>query len=302
MTPAVVAGAAVGLGLYVLVRLLVPVRPGLGATVARVDAARRMSVASWGSAPSAPTGAARMAEPLGRHVADFYTRHGWLQSSMRADLAILGQSWERHLARKVVSAAAGLLLSPLATAMLFLVGFGDAVTPLWVALLAALVGFLLPDTGVRHRATARRRDFRHVVGAYLDLVSMNLSGGRGVPEALMAAADIGDGWALRRLRDALVNARLAGLTQWEALGRLGDELAVAELRDLASALGLVADDGAKIRSSLAARAATMRAREIADSEGRAGERSQSMLVAQLLLCSGFLIFLAYPAVVRVFQS
>jgi hypothetical protein len=77
---------------------------------------------------------------------------------------------------------------------------------------------------------------------------------------------------------------------------------VDELRDLAAALELVADDGAKIRASLSARAATLRSRELAEVEGKAGERSQSMLVAQLLLCAGFMVFLAYPAVIRVFQS
>jgi hypothetical protein len=40
----------------------------------------------------------------------------------------------------------------------------------------------------------------------------------------------------------------------------------------------------------------MRQRELADVESRAAERSQSMLVAQLLLCVGFLLFLIYPAV------
>ena len=53
---------------------------------------------------------------------------------------------------------------------------------------------------------------------------------------------------------------------------------------------LAADDGAKIRQSLSARAATLRRRELADAEGEAGEQSQSMLVAQLLICMGFLIF------------
>ena len=37
---------------------------------------------------------------------------------------------------------------------------------------------------------------------------------------------------------------------------------------------------------------------MAESEGEAGERSQSMLVAQLLICSAFLVFLAFPAVER----
>jgi tight adherence protein C len=53
----------------------------------------------------------------------------------------------------------------------------------------------------------------------------------------------------------------------------------------------VAEDGAKVRESLAARATSMRPRELAAVEGKAGEQSQ--------LCIGFLIFLAYPAAVAV---
>jgi tight adherence protein C len=172
----------------------------------------------------------------------------------------------------------------------------------WLGIFFALIFFLLPDMQLRGEAASRRRDFRHAVSAFLDLVSMNLAGGRGVPEALMTAANVGDGWAVRRIRDALSNARITGITPWQALGRLGEDVNVDELRDLSAALALVADDGAKVRQSLSARAASMRSRELADIEGKAGERSQSMLVAQLLLCAGFLIFLAYPAVMRVVAS
>jgi hypothetical protein len=112
---------------------------------------------------------------------------------------------------------------------------------------------------------------------------------------------VGDGWALRRLRDCLVDARLSGVTQWAALGRLGTDLGIKELTDLGAALTLVADDGAKVRSSLASRAETMRHRELSEMEGKAGARSQSMLVAQLLLCAGFMIFILYPAVTQIFQ-
>jgi hypothetical protein len=117
----------------------------------------------------------------------------------------------------------------------------------------------------------------------------------------MAAAEVSDGWALMRIRNALTDARITGTSQWVALGRLGDELGVEELQDLSVTLGLVADDGAKIRESLASRAETMRHRELAEIEGAAGEKSQSMLVAQLLLCAGFLVFLIFPAAMRVFQ-
>ena len=51
-----------------------------------------------------------------------------------------------------------------------------------------------------------------------------------------------------------------------------------------------------------ARAESMRRKELADVEGQAGERSQSMLVAQLLICASFLLFLAYPATSQILNS
>jgi integral membrane protein len=98
-----------------------------------------------------------------------------------------------------------------------------------------------------------------------------------------------------RIRNAIDIARLRGETPWSALGQLGTQLRISELRDLSSALALVAEDGAKIRSSLAARATSMRRKDLSDAEGKAGENSESMLVAQLVIAMGFIVFLVYPA-------
>ena len=114
-------------------------------------------------------------------------------------------------------------------------------------------------------------------------------------EALDAASALSDDPAMARIRDALAAARLRGETPWAAMGRLGETLRIDELRDLSAALALVAEDGAKIRESLSARATSMRRRELADAEGRAGENSESMLVAQLVIAIGFIVFLVYPA-------
>jgi tight adherence protein C len=295
------AGALFGLGVFLLGYALHPPRPGLGSRILQVDAVRYRRPSSRTSTVATRTDRTRGI--LGDRLAQFYLSRGWQQRSIRADLAILGRSWEAFLATKVLLAVGSMLFVPLVFAGLAVLGITSSLTlPLWVALVVGGVTFMLPDVQIRGEAAERRRDFRHAVGAFLDLVSMNLAGGRGVPEALMAAADVGHGWALWRIRDCLVNARITGISQWQALGDLGEELAVDELRDLSGALGLVADDGAKIRASLTARAATMRHRELAETEGKAGERSQSMLVAQLLLCAGFLIFLSYPAAVRIFQA
>lgn len=225
-----------------------------------------------------------------------------LPPSVTADLGIVGQSVETYLAHTALGAVAGLFLPFLALGPMTAIGAISVTIPLWLTLAGAAVGALVPLSTLRRRADARRRDFRHVVGSFLDLVAMNLAGGRGVPEALQSATAISDGWAMVRIRDTLEAARLQGITPWTALGALGDELEIDELRDLAAALALVAEDGAKVRDSLTARASSMRRKELADAEGRAAARSQSMLVAQLLLCVGFLLFLTYPAVARVLGS
>jgi Flp pilus assembly protein TadB len=293
----VLLGAFCGFGLYITVRALVPSRPGAAAQVARIDALRARG--QFG-APAAT--AHSWQERLGFSIAEFYARRGWEQRSVRADLTLLERSWQQFLVTKFALAVGGFLVGPLLFGVAWLWGLHvTPLVPVWLAVGFAALFFILPDLEVRRDAAAKRADFRRVVAAYLDLVSMNLAGGRGLPEALMSAAEVSDGWALRRLRDCLTDARLAGVPQWTALGELGTELGLKELTDLGAALNLVADDGAKVRASLSSRAETMRRREIAEMEGKAGARSQSMLVAQMLLAAGFLIFILYPATVRIFQ-
>jgi tight adherence protein C len=289
-----VVGAVLGLGLFLLGLALIPQRAGLVQRLAAFDAAR-----SAAARPAYRTvaGESEFSRRLGSALAKFCAEQGWEFRSLRSSLSLVDKSFENYLATKILLALFGLIFAPLVFVLAGLAGFEiPIVFPLWAGLVLALIFFVLPDLELRQKVARRRRDFRHAVGAFLDLVAMNLSGGRGIPEALMAASEIGSGWAMWRIREALVNARITGQTPWQALGALGEEVKVDELRDLAAALSLVAEDGAKVRESLSTRAASLRRRELADLQGEAGERSQSMLVAQMLLCAGFLVFLIYPAV------
>jgi tight adherence protein C len=294
MTGVFVAGGVTGLGLFLLVLALLPGRPSLIGRLARYDAAR---VA--GQRPSARILDGQESEfsrRLGRLLATFCTEQGWEFPSLRANLALVGKSFESYIATKVLLAVLGLLFAPIGVTLLALGGVSlPVVVPVWFGLALAALFFFLPDIELKQQVEKRRRDFRHAVGAFLDLVALNLAGGRGVPEALMSASEIGAGWAMWRIRDALVSARITGQTPWQALGALGDEVRIDELRDLSAALALVAEDGAKVRESLTSRAVSLRRRELAEAQGQAAERSQSMLVAQLLLAGAFLVFLIYPA-------
>jgi Flp pilus assembly protein TadB len=302
MTLIMLAGALTGFGVLLL-WLILDNRPAAGpAALSRLDLDRhRFRSDTVLTVDQRHPGESLRMRRLGARAREQLEARGVsLPGSVRSDLSMVGRSLEAHLAASIVGAVAGffvpLVLSALLAAVL---GSTFGLVPLWVGLVGALVGGLLPSSRVKAAADSRRRDFRHVVSSFLDLVAMNLSGGRGVPEALQTAAAISDSWAMLRIRDSLQTARLQGVTPWAALGELGDDLRVDELRDLAAALGLVAEDGAKVRDSLYARSESMRQRELADSEGRAQAQSQSMLVAQLLLCVGFLIFLTYPAVARI---
>lgn len=299
MIAAMFYGAVMGIGLYAAVRVWVRPAPGVATLVHRIDSSTRsMSTYTVTDHEAAQRGSfvdsgmRRLADRFEVMAAD----RGWRLGRVRGDLALMNRTVGSFLASKVLIAVLFLLMAPVLWSVLLVVGVGlPSALPALAGLAFGLFGFFLPDLALRGEAEERRQEFRRVVGIFLDLVAMNLAGGRGLPEALMSASSISEHWALVRIRQALANARLFGTTPWVALDSLGSEIGLEELRDLSAALTLAADDGAKIRQSLSARAATLRRREMADVEGQAGESSQSMLVAQLVLCLGFMVFLAYPA-------
>jgi len=299
------AGATAGLGLYLLVKVFLQPTPSIAASLARLDAARGSGTTlGLMAADDAQIGALdRLRFVIGGRLEAESAARGWQLVNVRANLAILNRSMAAHLGTKVLLGVGTLIWLPLMAGVLDMVGLGlGTATPALLTIAGAAFAFFLPDLALRSEAEERRRDFRHVMGSFLDLVAMNLAGGRGLPEALMAASSVGDHWAMARIRQALSNARVIGVSPWEGVSRLGKELGLEELRDLASALALAGDEGAKIRMSLMARAESMRRKELADVEGQAGEKSQSMLVAQLLICASFLLFLAYPATSQILNS
>ena len=305
MTAALLFGALTGLGVFAFIRVWMTPRPGVATLLARIERGQRSMTThtttayeasrAGGLEERARSGFARLSDRLEALAAE----RGWELGRQRADLAMMSRTRGAHLASKVTAALGLFLLAPFLWSMMAIVGAPiPGSVPVVVGLALAVFGFFLPDLALASEAKARRRDFRRTVGIFLDLVAMNLAGGRGLPEALMAASTVGDHWALVRLRQSLANARLYGTTPWAALGDLGRDLGVEELEELSGALALAAEDGAKIRSSLSARAATLRRRELTQAEGEEGEKSQSMLVAQMLISTAFMMFLGYPAVAQ----
>ena len=294
---AAILGGMVGAGLWLVVTALVPARrsltdvltaaltppPPVAATASSVDA-------GWSSR-------------VGRPFAGFLAAFGLPRRSVRRDLAVLERPAERHLAEQATSAVAGLVLAPTIAGTTADLGLPlPWQLPVWGGVLLAVLGFLAPDFAVRAEAKARREEFRHALSAFLDLVVISLAGGAGVDGALHDASSVGEGWAFDRLRHALDTARLTSAAPWETLGRLGDQLDVPELLDLAASVSLAGSEGARVRSSLAAKAAALRGRALADAEAAAQSATERMSLPVVWLFGGFLLFIGFPAFQTVMTS
>lgn len=307
MRAAMLAGAGLGASVYLLIRVLLPPRPSLLVTIGRYDA-ERLSVTRAARAAAVrlevgPSGRLDVVTAhLGRRLLRELNVRGVTLTRITADLAVLDRTPEGFIATSALLAVAGLALAPAVAMLLWAAGIAVPVAVPAVVGVALSAGCaLLAAAAVRAEAGLRRREFRRAVGAFLDLVAMSLAGGRGVPEALVGSASIGHGWAFARLRTAIVQARVTGRTPWAALGDLGEEMRVDELRDLSGSLALVGEEGARVRESLTVRAGSLRRRQLADAEAAAGEQSQSLILAQVVIGLGALLFIGYPAVAAVLR-
>jgi Flp pilus assembly protein TadB len=294
MTALPLIGCALGAAIFALIVVLRPPRVDPLVALARIDAAH----ARPAQTQTAATGR-DMATRFGGWLADRLARHGFRYTSLRQDLALTGQTVEAAMARKAALACGGFLLGLVMLAGATGAGLTvPAVGWLLAALALAAAMFVVPDIDARAAARRRRADFTRALGAYLDWVSLQMSGRAAAEQALPDAARIGEGWPLAVIRATVSHAARSGTDVWVALGDLGERIGVAQLTELGALVQLVAHDGAQVRDTLSARAASIRAEELADAEGTAGKRDQSMLLAQVLLGVGFAVFLGYPAVVN----
>ena len=222
---------------------------------------------------------------------------------MRRDLALLGRPPDQLLAEQATTALAGLLAVP---ALAGLLAAGGLLLPWQMpavgALLLAAAGFAFPALAAHAEAGRRRAEFRAALAAYLDLIVISLAGGAGIEAALTYSAAAGHGWAFTRLRGALQAAQLTRRPPWQLLGQLGDDLGISELSELAASVTLAGTEGARVRASLAAKAAGLRARQLADAETAAQAATERMSLPLVLLFAGFLLLIGYPAVAHVLTS
>lgn len=288
------AGAGLGIGLWALAVGLAPPRPPLGPALARLTTPPKPP------GPLPASGGSGWVVRLGRPFTSVLAVVGLPTAARRRDLTVLARPVRDQLARQATGLLAGLLLPTGAVLVLALAGLPTGITlPVLAALSGAAAGFLTPDLAARRAAARRRAEFRHALSAFLDLISITLAGGAGVDSALREASAAGQGWAFTQLRHALDAARLTRATPAAALRRLGDDLDIGALSELAASLALAGTEGASVRASLHTKAATLRTHQLTQAEADAQAATERLSLPLMLLFLGFLIFIGYPALTQV---
>jgi Flp pilus assembly protein TadB len=284
VTWALFLGATLGFGLCCCALALRPARPSLAEALARLG----------------PTGVS--VSPDGRARATtlaLLTRLGSSSVDLQGDLRVVGRRDEALAAERLGIGLLGGLFAVVSTTAVDLAGVP---VPLGLRLGGLLVlsvaGSFVPLATLKAAAAERRRQLRHSVAAYLDLAAVALSAGAGAEEALLEAAGMADAAGFPELRDALWRAERSGETPWDALARLGVDLGLHELCDLATTVRLVGTEGARARATLLARSHTLRRALLADSEGRAQRRAETSRVPLALQFVAFLVLIVYPPLVH----
>jgi type II secretion system (T2SS) protein F len=275
-------GALAAGGALVLVRELLPSAPALGPALQRLHPDLQRSRSALATSE--------------RLLRRFPVPHD--------SLALLGKPTGRYFGSLLVAALAGLALPVVAGVML--ASAGRHLPPPVVAagaglsLASAAIFAVVAHSDLQFRARRVRREFRSVVAVYLSLVAMERGAGHGSVESLERAAEVGDGWVIRRVREALVRARAHHRPPWNELTALGNEIGVLELSDVGQIMQSAGTSGAQVNRTLLERADSLRDQIRADALSRAEATTGRLEIPGAILLFILAAFVIYPITQRVY--
>jgi hypothetical protein len=294
--PAIAAGAVTGLGVAVTIAGATRTRPDLGDVLRRMDA-RRLEHLDPRPVRAADSALERIGTRLLGQVGEGPFR------LPRRDLELLGRTPAQHIGQKIGFALLGLLFPALVPAVIALAGGSLPFTvPALVSLGLAAVMWMVPDLNVKEEAGEARRAFRFGIASYLELVCLERAADAGPSEALRKAALLGDGWVFVRLRDTLTRSELSGVSPWDGLRQLSEELGVPELGAPADIMAIAGEEGASVYTTLQAQASSLRGTLLAEERARANITSEKMIVPVTALLLIMSLYMGYPAIAQIMSA
>ncbi|WP_433530657.1 type II secretion system F family protein [Micromonospora sp. CA-263727] len=282
LTIAVVAGTAIGFGVFLVIRELVPATPALGPALRRLHQ---------------PAGTSR-SSTANRQLEWLTGLARWLRPPHR-QLALLDRTPEQYALSLLLSALIGLAAPALLSVTLLAVGVSlPLAVPVLGSLGLALLCALVAHRAVLARADAAREEFRQAVCTYLDLVALQLSAAHGPVQSLERAAAICEGWVFDRISEALRMAQMQMHSPWDELRDLADQIGIPELGDVGAIMRSSGSEGAQVHETLRSRADSLRDQIRTDNLARAEGVTSRLDIPGALLVFVLLGFAIYPFLAR----
>ncbi|MDO5535117.1 MAG: hypothetical protein Q4F65_10755 [Propionibacteriaceae bacterium] len=285
-------GAAVGLGLFLVVVAFRPRHPRL---------ADALGVLAEDVAPPPVTDDAQPsgAERLGAW---------WLRSyrvvvgaELERNLRLRGRSVSQHYTHKVLGGVAGLLLPVLAVIVVWVTVGEVAALPALASPILGVVGFILPDVLLRGASAEATEDATESLLTFFDLVTLERLANQSGTQALQAAAALSDAPVFAAIRATLERARLQQRAPYADLKALGQELELPALRDLADVMRLD-ESGASLSLALRARVRELRDAHLNALKITATEGSERMTLWMVVPSLAFALFFLIPPLLTLVTS
>ena len=274
----VIAGALVGLGVFLLVVQLVPAPPALGPALHRLH-----PVALGAGAPRPDS---------------------WVRRQFRvphADLRLLGRTVDSYFLTLGLSALFALFIPVLlGIAILVLQLPVPIIMPVGASLATAVLAVWLAHRDVIAKAETARGEFTRAMCTYLDLSAHQVLGGHGPVESLSRAASVCHGWVFTRIREALLSAELQLRAPWDELKILGRDIEVIELGDLADIMRTAGNEGANVYQTLRARADSLRDQLRTQALAEAEVRTNKLDIPASAMILVLLVLMGYPFLTKLF--
>ena len=292
MTVGLVLGALIGLGLVSAIWGLFPPREPLQARLAELEQTVTES-----------RGAGSRKEQVGRAAAQSFGRLGLRGDRIERNLRVAGQTLEQLAIAKLGMLMLGAGLPVVVWIATWFSGIW--ISPVPVVAVSIAVGalfFFVPDLLLRQKAQKRHRDLRHQLSVFLDLVHLHLAGGAGMERALADSAAQGTAWGFVEIERALKQAQLSDRPPWAMLQHLARDLGSSDLEELAAWLLLAGTSGSRVRTSLRTMAHGLRERALHEAETEAQQATERMSLPVVLMFTGFLGLIGYPAFAAIIGS
>lgn len=293
---ALLAGAAFGAALLVAVSAFRTPLPHLAHTLTALRGDTPLTAGAVGLGADRPSGNG-LVDRWGRWV----LRAGRINPSARqtAQLRLRGISLSRFYGERLTSAllCAGIAAMLAVTASAFGVTLSLSL-PAGAVLFAAALGWFLPALRISASAKAVADDASEALLVYIDLVILERMANQHAKDALTRAAKVSDNPLFLQIQAALARAELEREPPWTEMRRLGEQLDMPQLADIAD-IARMQEEGGSLAAAFRARVAELRNAHVVQRQTEADRITQRMEIPKVLPVVVVSFILIMPPLLRV---